>query len=209
MPDVPSDLEQRLSAGEAVLPELFQSIRPRLARALRLRIDARLRRRLDPSDILQETFIEAARRLPAYQAEAEPMPPFVWLRFLALQRLAGARRQHLGARCRDAGREGVAVDGLAVDADAMALELSASMTSPSQAVSRAEQQRLLLTVLDRLEPAEREILCLRQLEEMGNAEAAQSLGISSAAASKRFMRALERLQGLLLGTPGLVGALGP
>ena len=34
--------------------------------------------RLDPSDVLQEAYLEAAARLPEYQANPT-LPPFVWL----------------------------------------------------------------------------------------------------------------------------------
>ena len=51
--------------------------------------------------------------------------------------------------------------------------------------------------LDSMNPDDREILVLRQFEELTNQEAAQELGIEPAAASKRFVRALQRLQSIL------------
>ena len=52
--------------------------------------------RIDPSDVIQEAFLEATERRADYEREAEPMPPFLWLRFLTLQRLQIAHRRHLG-----------------------------------------------------------------------------------------------------------------
>ena len=56
-----------------------------------------------------------------------------------------------------------------------------------------ELQARLQEVLEGMEPLDREILALRHFEELSNNEVAQELGISKAAASNRYMRALVRL----------------
>ena len=56
--------------------------------------------------------------------------------------------------------------------------------------------------VDGLEPLDREILALRHYEELTNQEAAEELGITPAAASKRYIRALERLRATLTAAPG-------
>ncbi len=55
--------------------------------------------------------------------------------------------------------------------------------------------------LDRLDPIDREVLALRHFEELSNHEAAAALGIQPAAASKRYVRALERLKDALEHAP--------
>ena len=79
--------------------------RDRLRRMVALRLDQRLRGRIDPSDVIQEAFLEATERRPEYVRQPDPMPPFLWLRFLTLQRLQLIHRQQLGTRSRDAARE--------------------------------------------------------------------------------------------------------
>ena len=49
---------------------------------IRLRLDRRLQGRVDPSDVLQEAYIDLARKLPEY-ASKPPMPFFLWLRLVA------------------------------------------------------------------------------------------------------------------------------
>jgi RNA polymerase sigma-70 factor (ECF subfamily) len=71
------------------------------------------------------------------------------------------------------------------------------------AAARLELEARLEELLDRLEPMDREILSLRHFEELSNNEAADELGISKAAASKRYIRALERLRKALDQVPGL------
>ena len=60
---IPEDLLGRARAGDAqARADLFARCRDRLRRMVRLRLDRRLQGRLDPSDILQESFIDFARR---------------------------------------------------------------------------------------------------------------------------------------------------
>jgi RNA polymerase sigma-70 factor, ECF subfamily len=57
------DLLGRARAGDAAaLGALFAHYRDRLRNMVRLRIDQRVARRLDPSDVLQEAFLDVARR---------------------------------------------------------------------------------------------------------------------------------------------------
>src|SRR5439155_4527979 len=104
----PNELEllQRASQGDPTgLEGLLQRYRARLRRMIKLRLDRRLQGRVDPSDVIQEAYLEAARRLPEYLREPAPMPLFLWLRFLTAQALQVLHRKHLGAQARDAGRE--------------------------------------------------------------------------------------------------------
>jgi RNA polymerase sigma-70 factor (ECF subfamily) len=56
-----------------------------------------------------------------------------------------------------------------------------------------------------MDPIDREVLALRHFEQLTNAEAAAVLGITAAAAGKRYVRALERLRGILAQMPGGLG----
>src|SRR5262245_41434196 len=68
----------------------------RLRRMVALRLDRRLQGRVDPSDIIQEAYIDASARLADFVRQPD-MPFFLWLRFLTGQRLVRVHRQHLGA----------------------------------------------------------------------------------------------------------------
>jgi RNA polymerase sigma-70 factor (ECF subfamily) len=56
-----------------------------------------------------------------------------------------------------------------------------------------------------MDPIDREVLALRHFEQLSNSETAQELGLSEAAASNRFVRALKRLKAILAAVPGLGG----
>jgi RNA polymerase sigma-70 factor, ECF subfamily len=110
--DCDQDSEEPGRSEHAAWGEFLEGHRNRLRRMVALRLDERLKRRIDPSDVIQEAFLEATERRVEYAREAEPMSPFLWLRFLTLQRLQIAHRRHLGTRARDAGRE-ISIHGVA------------------------------------------------------------------------------------------------
>ena len=56
----------------------------------------------------------------------------------------------------------------------------------------------LHAILDGMDPIDREVLALRHFEELTNAETATALGLSVSAASKRYIRAVERLRTILV-----------
>jgi RNA polymerase sigma-70 factor, ECF subfamily len=97
-------LRQGAAGDQNALVELWDRHRERLKRMVRLRLDRRLQGRLDPSDVLQEAFLDFARRAGEF-AENPEVSFFLWLRTLAGQRLQMLHRQHLGAKMRDAARE--------------------------------------------------------------------------------------------------------
>src|SRR5262245_15460092 len=99
------ELMRRASSGDQeALAQVFAQHRDRLRQMVRLRLDRRLQGRLDPSDVLQEAYLDFARRLPAYAREPD-MPFYLWLRFLTGQKLIDLHRQHLGTQMRDAAQE--------------------------------------------------------------------------------------------------------
>jgi RNA polymerase sigma-70 factor (ECF subfamily) len=105
---------------------------------------------------------------------------------------------------RDVGQEVSLYQGAlpAADSASLAAQLMGHLTTPSQAAVRAELQIRLQEVLNAMDGLDREILALRHFEEMNNGEVASILGLSKAAASNRYVRALKRLKGELRGIPG-------
>ena len=184
--------------------QFLSAHRDRLRRMVALRLDHRLRGRIDPSDVIQEAFLEATERRPEYQRQPNPMPPFLWLRFLTLQRLQLVHRQQLGARSRDAGREVSIHAGSFPQATsaALAAQLLGRDTRASEVAIRAERKRRLQEALDAMDAIDREVLVLRHFEQLSNGECARVLGLNDSAATKRYLRALKRLKDILSALPG-------
>ena len=190
---------------EQALAQLFAKYRKRLRRMIQLRLDRRLQGRVDPSDVLQEAYIDLARRLPEY-AEDRSFPFFLWLRLVTGQRLMHIHRRHLQTAMRDATQEVSLYRGAMPQATSMSLaaNLIGRMTSVSEKAVRAEIQVKLQEALNAMDPIDREILVLRHFEELTNNEAAAALGIKKAAASNRYVRALKRLKDTLSSIPGML-----
>jgi len=193
---------------DRALEALFSRHRERLKRMIRLRLDPRLRSRLDDSDVVQEVYLAAHRRMPEYLRDPK-IPFFLWLRLLTGQQLIDLHRSHLGVQARDIRREIPIPFGAMPEATsaALAAQLIGKLTTPSQKVARAEMLMRVQEALESLEPMDREILVLRHFEQLSNAEAAEELGIQTAAASQRYVRALMRLRKALAKLPGGLGAL--
>lgn len=195
-----SRLVAEAAAGdEAAWTELVARHRDRLKRMLALRMDRRLQGRIDPSDVVQESCLIAAKHIASYAANPS-MPFFLWLRWIAGQKLIDQHRRHLGAEARRAAREVSLYHGAFPEttSENLAAHLMARLGTPSVEAIRVEQATHLREALDALEPIDREIISLRHFEQLTNGEAAVVLELDKSAASKRYARALVRLKRILL-----------
>ncbi|APW62490.1 sigma-70 family RNA polymerase sigma factor [Paludisphaera borealis] len=191
-------LEQAAQGDPQVLEELLVRHRDRLRRMIAARLDPRLKKRIDPSDVIQEAYLEASTRLPSY-LRSPTMPFFLWLRFLTGQKVVTLHRRHLGVRMRGVDQEASFRPGAFPEASsaALAAHFVDHGARPSEAAIRAETRERLRIALDGMAPIDREVLALRHFEQLSRAEIATVLGISEAAAGKRYLRALEKLKQIM------------
>lgn len=187
-------LQLAIGGNPQALGELMQAKRDKLLKIIRFRINPRLRSRLDEEDVLQEALVEATTRFPTY-AENPEMPFFLWLRFIAVQKVMQLHRKHLGVQARDASRE-ISIFAQPqphASSAILAAHLMGKHTSPSIAAMRAELALKVERALNSMNDVDREILALRRFEGLKNGEVAELLNISKTAASNRYVRALERM----------------
>ena len=199
------DLLQKAATGDkTACDELFSRYHRRLKRTVQLRLNRRLQGRVDSTDVLQEAYLEAAKRLPDYLRD-RPLPFFLWLRHIVGEKLIDVHRRHLGAQMRDAAQEVSLHRGALPEANSMSLaaHLLGRLTSPSQAAIRAEMRLRVQEALNNMDVMDREILALRHFEQLKNVELAVTLGIEESTASTRYLRALKRLKDELSNIPGL------
>ena len=210
-PGETDELLSRAAAGDtAALAQLFGRYRKRLRQMVRLRLDRRLQGRVDPSDVLQEAYLDLAEKVAEYARSRPELPVYLWLRLVVGERMQRIHRRHLGAAMRDAGREVSLHRGALPQAStaSLAAQLLGRFTTASEALVRAEARLQVQQALNQMEPIDREVIALRHFEELSNGEAAQVLGITPQAASNRHLRALARLQSILKDIPGLLGREG-
>ncbi len=205
--DPPSEtlcLLERLRTGDRrALADLFQRHRDRLRRMVELRMDPRLQGRIDASDVLQDGYLNVAKRVDSYLGDPK-LPVFLWLRLVVSDRLATIHRHHLGTRMRDASHEvSLYRDPLPqASAAALASMLLGRLTTPSNAAIRAEQILQVQQAVNALDPLDREIVALRHFEQLSRTETAALLGITEEAGAKRYIRALKKLKTILAAMPG-------
>jgi RNA polymerase sigma-70 factor (ECF subfamily) len=154
-----------------------------------------LRGKLDPSDIVQQTLLEAYQardRCPSHDSTAQA----AWLRKILAHNLANAVRD-AGRAKRDVRRE-QSLEA-AVEASSARLEawLAAEQSSPSQRAERNEQLLRLAEALDQLPPDQQEAVVLHHLKGKSLSELAAHFGRSPAAVAGLLHRGLRGLQDLL------------
>lgn len=193
-PDRPARLA-RLARLEAA----FAEARPKLERMVRCRLVPPLAKRVDVDDVLQDAWLDAVARIDNFALEESEghVSDFVWMRRVVLQTLIDLQREHLDAEKRAAGREVNLRVGPVGDSAGMSALLAASLTSPSGAAMRAENNARLIAAIDAMDSTDREIVVLRHFEELSNEEAAAIVNLPPSTASYRYIRALASLKSVL------------
>jgi RNA polymerase sigma-70 factor (ECF subfamily) len=186
------EIIERARSGDAIaFEELFRRHRGKLKNMIALRMDRRIAGRLDASDLLQETHMEAFKRLPQYMNQKERMSFYAWLYWIAHEKVLGANRRHVGTQKRSVRNE---VPLMPVDSSAeFVRQLTGRIPTPSQELAKTELAEQLHEALGRLNPDEGNLIVWRHFEQLSTREVAELLNITEAAASKRYLRAVERL----------------
>jgi RNA polymerase sigma-70 factor, ECF subfamily len=189
-------LQLARGGDQTAFEDIFRRHRAKLRRTIALRMDRRVAARIDASDVVQDTYLEAFRRLPKFLEQGQ-MPFYLWLCWIAREKVLAMHRRHLGADKRAVGHEAPPMP-----ADTSATFVSAVIAgrepSPSQALANSELAERLRRGLEQLDSDERDLILWRHFEQLSARETAQVLQISEAAASKRYIRAVEKLRMILV-----------
>lgn len=188
------ELIDRARLGDEIAREqLLERYRDYLRRMVAVRLDRRIAARVDASDIVQETLVEASRRLDDYLKE-RPIPFYGWLRQLAGERVIDAHRRHVTSQRRSVTLEYRSQDFPDASIDRLAGAFFATDTSPSNRVIRLERGDQVKAALASLTLRDREVVVMRHLERLSIAEIASMLEISEPAVKSRLLRALLRMR---------------
>jgi RNA polymerase sigma-70 factor, ECF subfamily len=197
-----SELIQRCRNGEAAArAQLFDRYHPYLRILAQAQLGRQLRAKCAPSDLVQQTLLEAHRDFATFQGthEAELV---AWLRRILAHNLYNEAR-HYNAQQRDATRE-VSLDQVqaAVDQSSLLLArcVAAEGPTPSQIAAERESAVRLADAMARLPEDYQTVLMLRVFEELSAEEVAQRMGRSAGAVRMLQMRALTALKEQLEGS---------
>jgi RNA polymerase sigma-70 factor (ECF subfamily) len=198
--ELPELLLARARDGDVTaLGQLLELYRNYLRILARTQADGALRARLDPSDLVQETLLEAYRDFPRFAGGTEK-ELMAWLRRILVRNLADQIKRHK-TQGRDSKRQ-ESLEGLLERSSAEAQEaLARDISTPSVRALRREQAVLLADALAQLPPDYREVILLRNLQKLPFDAIAGRMNRSSGAVRMLWARALERLS-LLMEGPG-------
>jgi RNA polymerase sigma-70 factor (ECF subfamily) len=175
--------------GDGVNLEQFRGYLRLLARS---RLDPRLQAKLDPSDVVQQTLLEAWQALDQLRGRS-PEQVAAWLRQILARNLANAVRDFRRDK-RDVAREQV-FDALLGDSAArLDAWLAAEQSSPSEQAQRQEDARRLAEALEALPEDQRQVLILRHCHDWSLKEISRHVGRSAGAVAGLLHRGLVRLR---------------
>ncbi len=193
------ELIQRCRQGEPAAREaLLAGYRPYLHVLATAQLGRHLRAKCDPSDLVQQTLLEAHRDFDGFQGEQEG-ELLAWLRRILAHNLFNEARRY-AAQQRDAARE-LSLDqmqtGLTHSSLTLAHCLADAGPSPSSIAQRRERAVVLANALSQLPEDYRTVLLLRVFEELPAEEVARRMDRSAGAVRMLQMRALSALREVL------------
>lgn len=181
-------IQQARNGNAAALNELIATWRTYLLYVANSEIQPHLRQKLGASDLVQSACLDIHRRFADFRGETIDEWR-VWLRRLLMHDLQDARRRFLDADKRDISRER-SLD----DRSHPTIDLPSNDKSPRSELIAREEWESMQFALQRLSDEHREVLRLRNWDQLPFAEIGSLMGRSEDATQKLWTRALNRLQ---------------
>ncbi|HJZ90362.1 MAG TPA: sigma-70 family RNA polymerase sigma factor [Gemmataceae bacterium] len=158
----------------------------------RLNLADRLRGKFDPSDLVQQTLLQAHQNLGRFRGRTDAELA-AWLRQILAHHLARLIRDFARAK-RDVAAERSLEEELGASSARLGDWLAADQSSPSDRVARDESAVRLAEALADLPELQREALVLQHWQGLSLAEIGERLGRTPAAVAGLIKRGLRRLR---------------
>jgi RNA polymerase sigma-70 factor (ECF subfamily) len=172
----------------------FEKYRSYLLLLARLQLDKRWHARIDPSDLVQQTLLDAHARW--HQLGTENAELAAWLRKALANNLADALRNLRRAK-RNVSRERSLDAALEASSARLANWLAGDRSSPSQQAVRNEDLLGLADALASLPELQREAIVLHHLQGWSLTDTAHGLNRSDTATAGLLHRGLKKLRELV------------
>ncbi|GAB4422664.1 MAG: hypothetical protein Kow0031_00680 [Anaerolineae bacterium] len=179
MPDQPFDEEQLVEQAK-IDPEAFGQLYELYVEKIYNYVYYRIGNHHDAEDLTAKVFYRALNHVPNYNNKGVPFA--AWLYRIAHNLVANWHRDN--SRRQVVGLEQVTVSG-------------ERQESPHRAAERANERELLLAAIQQLPPERQELLTLKFIERMSNAEIGQVMGRSEGAIKSLYHRTLVALKDIL------------
>ncbi len=183
--DPDSEMVKAVLAGEV---EAFQALVERYERRIYYVVFGMVRNPEDAREIAQEAFVKAFKNLSSFRLESKF---YTWLCRIAMNLSIDHHRRmkHRSHAEYD--------DQRTSGADSGVIELASRRDNPSANVARIHLRARILAAFDQLPEDQRQVVVLRELEEMSYKEIADILEIPEGTVMSRLYYARRKLQQLL------------
>jgi RNA polymerase sigma-70 factor (ECF subfamily) len=169
----------------------LEQFRDYLRLLARQQLDPRLYGKFDPSDVVQQTLLEAHQALPQFRGQSQGELA-AYLRRILAHNLTDALRR-FGAAARNVDLE----KGLEASSVRLEALLAADQSSPSQQAMKHEQLQHLARALAQLPDDQRVAVELRHLHGCSVADIGEQLGRSETAVGGLLRRGLKKLREIM------------
>ncbi|MFO0966761.1 MAG: sigma-70 family RNA polymerase sigma factor [Gemmataceae bacterium] len=189
-------LDEARRAAPQARERLFAECRNYLLLLARVQLGGKLQAKVDASDLVQQTLLEAHLGFERFRGST-PGEWLGWLRQILKHNLANVVRDYHGTAKRDVAREAHLKPVAGSNAGEPLAQLPAAQETPSQLMMRKERELALADALAQLSAEHREVIMLRNLQRLPFDQVAQRLNRSRPAAQMLWLRAVEKLQGIM------------
>jgi len=177
------------SGTDADVGQLLEATRRYLLLVANRSLDTRLHQKIAPSDLVQETFIDAHRDFERFTGGSEA-ELFAWLRHILLHKAADAGRRYRGTAKRNIAEEQPLDDG----SSKPGLQVAGHEPTPSAFAVNNETEQRLAEALGQLPTDHRQVIELRSFERLPFSEVGHRMGRSEDAVGKLWFRAIQKLR---------------
>jgi RNA polymerase sigma-70 factor (ECF subfamily) len=185
--------QARIVAAQAgdreALGEIFSRLRPYLRCRAQEQLDQQLQVKVSPSDLVQETLLEAHRGFGEFHGSSRA-ELVVWVQGILNHRMQTAYRRYRGTDKRDLSREVRLHESKRSEQQ---IQLAAAQSSPSAQAIAGEEIARLEQAIQQLPPRYEQVIRLRNELGLSFQEVGIALNCSADAARKLWSRAVDQL----------------
>jgi RNA polymerase sigma-70 factor (ECF subfamily) len=185
---------RKMNAEDTPRNRSLEQFRSYLLLLARLHLESEPRNRIDPSDIVQQTLLEAHEKAEQFSGDDSGLA--AWLRQALVHNLIDARRASRRKK-RDVLREQALTEAVEQSSRMLQNVLAAGRSSPSQRAVRNEELLRLADALAQLPQPQREAIVVHHLQGCSLAETAQRLAKTDSAVAGLLHRGLKKLRVLM------------
>jgi RNA polymerase sigma-70 factor (ECF subfamily) len=177
--------------SRSAIGQLLEAYRPCLLSIAAAEFDSDLKAKAGPSDLVQETFIDAQRDFASFKSDSVTELR-IWLHAILMNNLADLRKRYLRAKKRQVCRERpLTASGSKELVKAL---VAPDGHSPSRIAISKEEHARIEAGLNRLPAAYRQVIIMRSQQRQSIAKIAQTINRSPDAVRMLWNRAVLRLK---------------